>query len=217
MFDFDDKDEGGSVGPWISWKFKGTEDRNVDPRSFAIRGKDEHGNAFTAQFDGFKTGVALDLDSVKQGFIRDGSRGAPPERVWGTTKRPDESKKPSGAFAWSKAFSIRVATSKTETATWEDASWGGYEGFRRLATQIKAAGDQGNRSPVIVLTGVEEIDAKNGKAGVPIFEIKSWVNRPAAFATETMTGFDAAPETPLSQQAAPKAPAVAAEDAADFG
>lgn len=212
MFDFDDKDEGGSAGPWISWKFKGTEDRTVDPRSFAIRGKDITGGSFTKQFNGFAGGVVLDLPSVKQGFIKDGLRGSPPERTWGTTQRPDDSKKPSGAFAWSKAFSIRVAISKTEVATWEDASWGGYEGFRRLATLIKGAGDQGALCPVVVMTGVEEVDAKNGKAGVPIFAIKAWVKRPDVFAGEAMKGFDDEAPKPVAKPAEPQPATIDAED-----
>lgn len=215
MFDFDDSQEGGSTGPWISWKAKGTEDRSVNPKSFAIRGKDGE-ESYTRQFDGFARGVALDLESCQQGYIKDGTRNMPPERKWGVRDRPDDSKKPSGAYSWSKAFSIRVATSKTETATWEDASWGGYEGFRRLAGKIKAAGDKPGQSPVVRIVGTEDGESARGKFSVPIFDIVQWVSKPGVFTQAQTMAFDDTPE-PAPQPVAKPAPAPMPADIEDFG
>jgi hypothetical protein len=205
MFDFDTTEGGGSKGPWVRWTADGSAKKGLPPKSFALRGKDENDASFERVFDGFAKGVVVNLDTVQQGWQRDNGHGQAPTREWSKTPtRPDDSKTASGKFAWSRMFGCRIAIGGGEMATWEDASWGGYEGFRRLAVQIKeqAPGNPG-KCPVVKLTGIEEKRFNGGSSCIPIVQIVQWIDPPACFA-EDGEGFDTTEQTPASTQAAPQ-------------
>lgn len=197
-FDFDTEagGGGGEQGPFIKWYTAGSAAKSIPPKTFAIRGKPDGADEYEETvFDTFATtGVVLNLDSVKQGWEKDVTNGAP-ERVYAPQcdprNRPDDSKKQSGAYAWSNLFGIRVAIGGGNTAWWSDASWGGYEAFKRLAKLIHAeAGANTGKCPLVKLTGIEEGQSKNGKFAVPILTIASWVKRPECFDAEPAMAFD---------------------------
>jgi hypothetical protein len=96
--------------------------------------------------------------------------------------RPDESKKMSGAFAWSKALSVRCAIGGGQAATWEQGSFAAFEGFNRLKGQILAEwaanSQNGVLLPMVQQTGVERMDLPNGAANIPLLSVVGWVARP---------------------------------------
>lgn len=184
---------GGSKGPWISFKPKGSAKHGFPYKSWTLRDKTDAGSTFNL----FKTieapGIVLDVyakgaelcGSLKLGFSKsDGTPGVAPERRWFASplraeQRPDESKKVTGGYQWTNSLSIRVAINKTETATWEDDGWGVYKGFNVLAKAISAglATNEG-MCPMVRCTGyVDEGTGQNGTS-VPLFEIVKWVQRP---------------------------------------
>lgn len=220
-FDFDTEagGGGGEQGPFIKWYTAGSAAKSIPPKTFAIRGKAEGEEEYTETiFEKFTTtGVVLNLESTKQGWEKDVTNGAP-ERVYAPQcdprNRPDDSKKQSGAFAWSNLFGIRVATGGAETAWWSDASWGGYEAFKRLAKQIHAEADANpGKAPLVKMTGIEEGQSKNGKFAVPILTVTSWVRRPTCFDAEPAMAFDTGEPASLPPAASPApAPAPSPED-----
>jgi hypothetical protein len=152
-----------------------------------LRSKDANGNRVEQAIPAFAAGCVMDLDTLKLGWEKDGAQGMAPERRWNpsvsqATQRPDESKKPSGAFCWSKALSVRVAVNATQAATWEQGSFGAYEAFSRLSRQIMAEwganSQNGKLLPVVIMTGVEKLQLKSGTANLPILSIAKWVPRP---------------------------------------
>lgn len=194
-FDFDGSAGGaggGEPGPYISWGAKGSAEKGLPPRSFIIRDRiADDGPWEETAFEGFKKGVALNLTSVKQGW----KNGDTNDRQWGVDlkKRPDESKRDGGGFAWSIMFGARVAIGGGKSAWWEDSSWGGYEGFKRLAQRIDAAiqekPSRADLAPVVILTDTEKKEFKRGNTHVPILEVKDWVARPDCFETPDPVGF----------------------------
>lgn len=226
MFNIDTGDSGTSQGPWITWSSNGSAEKGIAPRSWVLRSKDANGNRVEQAIPAFAQGCVMDLDTLKLGWEKDGARGMAPERRWNPsisqpTPRPDESKKPNGKYAWSKALSVRVAVSATQAATWEQGSFGAYEAFSMLSKKINAewsANSQNGRLlPVIVMTGVEKKDLPSGPSNLPILSIAKWVERPACLsadapmiATEAPTPAYTAPAPtftppPAQPQAAPSA------------
>lgn len=223
MFAIDTGDTGGSLGPWISWTSNGSAMKGFQPKKWILRGKDEAGNKTEEMVPAFETGCVMDLDSLKLGWEKDGATGMAPERRWNpsisqATPRPDESKKQSGAFAWSRALTVRLAIGGGAAATWEQGSFAAYAAFEKLAKQIQAQYPGDGRLPLVVQTGVEERKLPNGSANIPILEIKDWVQRPDCLKDDApviATG-DAAPAAqpapapqPAPQPAASSVPASA--------
>lgn len=213
MFAIDTGDTGGSLGPWISWTSNGSAMKGFQPMKWVLRGKDDNDNKTETMVPGFEAGCVMDIDSLKLGWEKDGAKGVAPERRWNpsisqATPRPDESKKPSGAYAWSRALSVRLAIGGGAAATWEQGSFAAYAAFERLAKQIMAEHPGDNRLPLVVQTGVEKRSLKSGDANIPILEIKDWVARPdclksdaPAIATGTAEPAPAAQTAPAPQPA----------------
>lgn len=228
MFDIDTGSDSGSLGPWLAWSSNGSAEKGFPPRSWVLRGKDERGEKTETVVPAFANGCVLDLDSLKLGWERDGGKGQAPERRWNpsirqATPRPDESKKLTGSFTWSRALTVRCAIGGGRAATWEQGSFAAYEAFSRLAKQISAQHPGDASLPLVKQTGVEKRDLPNGSANIPILEIVKWVPRPECLKADapviaTGGGFDepAPKPVPLSQQAAAKAPAPLPEDASEF-
>jgi len=207
MFTIDTGDTGGSLGPWISWTSNGSAQKGFAPMSWVLRGKDENDEKFENVIPAFANGCVMDLDSLKLGWEKDGASGMAPERRWNPSieqsqPRPDDSKKPSGAYAWSQALSVRCAIGDGKAATWEQGSFGAYQAFARLAKQIEQAHPGDNRLPLVKQTGVETKKLTQGNSNTPILEIVDWVARPDCLKVDPPAIATAVPAT---QQAAPPA------------
>lgn len=216
----------GSKGPWMTWTSNGSAAKGFAPKSWVTRGTDDAGNKFEQVFDGFATPCVFDTESLKLGWEKDGAAGQAPERRYSShysqpMQRPDESKKPSGAFAWSNCLQVRVATSQTQAMTWEQGSFGAYEAFVRLSKQIEAQWQEHSQNgallPVVQMTDVEARTLKSGSTNIPILTIVKWVPRPdvlkddaPAIATNAAPAQQAAAPAPQTPAPAPaQAPAQA--------
>jgi len=226
MFTIDTGENGGSQGPWISWTSNGSAEKGFPPRSWVLRDKDEHGNKSETVVPAFVNGCVIDLDTLKLGWEKDGAKGQAPERRWNpsvsqSTPRPDESKKLSGAYAWSKALSVRCAIGGGKSATWEQGSFAAYEAFARLSKQIMAEwgthSQNGALLPVVQMTGTEKRELSNGSANLPVLTIVKWVPRPDCLkAAPPVIATEAPAPQPVQQQAAAPAPAANVPQDAEF-
>ena len=187
MFTIDTGETGGSQGPWLNWTSNGSMQKQLQAKSWALRGKDENDEKFEHNVPAFETGCVLDLDTLQLGWMKDGGQGQAPIKQWNAhfsqaTQRPDDSKKISGAYAWSAALSIRCAIGEGRAATWEQASFGAYDAFSKLSKQISAEwaekSQNGKLLPLVKQTGVETQQLKSGASNKPILSVVQWVERP---------------------------------------
>jgi hypothetical protein len=227
MFSIDTGDTGGSKGPWLSWTSNGSAEKGFAPRSWVLREKDEaSGQTILAVIPAFVNGCVMDLDTLKLGWEKDGAKGQAPERRWNpsvsqSTPRPDESKKASGAYAWSRALSVRCAIGGGKAATWEQGSFGAYDAFTALSKQIMAQwashSQNGTLLPLVKQVGVEKRQLPSGTANIPTLTIDRWVPRPACLCADAPV-ISAEPEeyTPAKAAPPPAAPAPAAPADAEF-
>jgi len=211
-FDIDTGSEVGSRGPWMSWTSNGSAMKGFAPKSWVLRGKDERDEKFEHVVDAFNTGCVLDLDTLQLGWMKDGVTGQAPEKRWNptisqSTARPDESKKQSGAYAWSAALSIRCAIGGGQAATWEQASFGSYDAFSKLAKQISAEwsvnSQNGKMLPLVKQTSVETQQLKSGASNKPVLQVVQWVERPDCLNDDAPA---IATQPPAVQQTAPPTP-----------
>ena len=225
MFAIDTGDNGGSQGPWISWSSNGSAEKGFTPRSWVLRDKDANGAKSETMIPAFVNGCVIDLDSLKLGWEKDGAKGQAPERKWNpsisqATQRPDESKKTSGSFAWSRAPSVRCAIGGGQAATWEQGSFAAYEAFTRLSKQIMeqwaAHSQNGKLLPLVKQTGIETKDLSSGKANIPLLSIAKWVDRPDCLKGEVPMIATAAPPAPAPVQQVTQAAATTIPDDASF-
>ena len=217
--------EGGSRGPWMTWTSEGSARKGLKPESwvkrYKVEGTDDWAND---EIPAFTNGCVMDLDSLKLGWEKDGGKGVAPERRWNpsvsqATPRPDDSKKPGGGFVWSKALTVRCAIGNGEAATWEQASFGAYEAFTKLAQQIMAQYPGDGRLPLVKQTGVERRQLPNGNTSIPVLEVADWVARPDCLKEDAPaidTGAQPA-ETAQAAQAAAANAAPASSVPADAG
>ena len=191
------------MGPWMSWTSNGSAMKGFAPKLWVLRGKDENDTKFEHVVEAFNTGCVLDLDTLQLGWMKDGATGQAPEKKWNPhfsqkTPRPDESKKPSGAYAWSNALSIRCAIGGGQAATWEQAAFGAYDAFSKLSKQISAEwgekSQNGRLLPLVKQTGVESQALKSGTSNKPILQVVQWVERPDCLKADAPTIATAAPE-----------------------
>ncbi len=177
----------GSQGPWMTWSSNGSAAKGFSPKSWIMRGKDANDQKFEQVFEGFTNPCVFDLDSLKLGWEQDGAQGQAPERRYSyhysqAMPRPDESKKPNGAFTWSNCLQVRVATSQTQAVTWKQGSFGAYQAFVKLAKLIEAQWAEHSQNgvllPVVQMTGVEERSLQSGSTNIPFLEIVKWAPRP---------------------------------------
>lgn len=213
-FEIDTGNEGGSLGPWMNWTSNGSAMKGFPPKSWVLRGKDENDEKFERVIEGFANGCVMDLDTLQLGWMKDGATGQAPEKRWNpsvsqATPRPDESKKQSGAYAWSQALSIRCAIGGGQAATWEQASFGAYDAFSKLAKQISAEwgakSQNGKLLPLVKQTGVESQTLKSGTSNKPVLQVVDWVERPDCLKADA-PAIATAPTEP-TPQAAPATPA----------
>lgn len=225
-------ESGGSQGPWISFKPKGSAKHGLPYKSWVIRSKTDTGSRIERFTVMEGRGVVLDIyakggqlcGSLKLGWTKsDGETGKAPERRWWQSPlrsepRPDESKTALGGYVWRNALHVRVAVTKEQAVTWEDEGWGGYKGFSHLVKQMNAgfAANEG-LCPMVRCTGYVDEGSGNSTTFVPVFEIIKWVPRPACLAEaapaiaapaaavdDDLGGYDGAPtaKTTTSQTAA---------------
>lgn len=186
-------DGGGSKGPWISFKPKGSAKNGLPYKSWTLRTKTDMGSDIAAFPLMENPGVVLDMyakggqlcGSLKLGFSKsDGTAGVAPERRWFQSPlraepRPDESKKAAGGFVWSNALSVRCAIGGGKVATWEDDGWGVYKGFSALVKVLNAgfAANEG-LCPMVRCTGYVQEGSGQNTTFVPQIEVVKWVPRP---------------------------------------
>lgn len=208
-FAIDTGNEGGTLGPWMNWTSNGSAMKGFPPKSWVLRGKNENDEKFEHVIDGFANGCVMDLDTLQLGWMKDGATGQAPEKRWNpsvsqATPRPDESKKQSGAYAWSQALSIRCAIGNGQAATWEQASFGAYDAFSKLAKQISAEwpekSQNGKLLPLVKQVGVESQTLKSGTSNKPVLQVVDWVERPDCLKADAPA---IATQEPAPQQAAP--------------
>lgn len=204
----------GARGPYMSWTSNGSAMKGFPPKSWVLRGKDENDEKFEHVIEAFTTGCVMDLDTLQLGWMKDGAQGQAPEKRWNpsvsqATPRPDESKKPSGAYAWSAALSIRCAIGGGQAATWEQASFGAYDAFSKLAKQISAEwgekSQNGKLLPLVKQTGVETQQLKSGASNKPVLQVVQWVERPDCLKDDA-PAIATQPEQPATQPAQPAPP-----------
>ena len=186
-FVIDTGETGGSKGPWMSWTSNGSAMKGFKPKSWVLRGKDANDQKFEKVIPAFENGCVMDLDTLQLGWMKDGATGQAPEKRWNpsisqATPRPDDSKKPSGAYAWSAALSVRCAIGGGEAATWEQAAFGAYDAFSKLSKQIAAEwsekSENGKLLPLVKQTGVESQTLQSGTSNKPVLTVVQWVPRP---------------------------------------
>ena len=204
----------------MSWTSNGSAMKGFAPKSWVLRGKDGNDQKFENVVPAFANGCVMDLDSLQLGWMKDGGTGQAPEKKWNpsvsqATPRPDESKKPSGnGYAWSQALSVRCAIGDGQAATWEQASWGAYDAFSKLAKQIAAEWSEKSQNgvllPLVKQTGVETQAMTSGSSNKPILEVVEWVPRPDCLKDE-------APAIQTEVAAAQTTAATASEGAAAGG
>ena len=191
-YDFDEGNSGGgSEGPWMSWHAREKLDGSMPSRSFSLRGEDGSENIT----DRIKKGVAFDIDSLKTGWcFSDGTPGVAPEWIWNETPARFSQPQPAdrGTGKWKKGFSIRVAVSKDQAATWSQAGAGAWQGLVSLMRAVKADGGDGE-TVIAAMTDVEEIKFAKGGTSAPVFTVKKWAPRPDCLNTEAETAEAEAP------------------------
>lgn len=171
MANFDmDQGAGGGEGPWLAWSAKGTDDGKVDPRNFYIRDGD-----VKTQFDGFKTGVILDIVNMKTGWQKgEGAKGVAPEWKW----NPSISQMaPKPGDDYKKGFSIRCAVGGGKTANWEQAAVGSWNAFTALIPALQSGPGDGSL-PLVRMTGHKLEQFAKGSTSTPVLEVVKWVPRP---------------------------------------
>lgn len=201
----DTGETGGSKGPWLAWTSNGSMQKNLQAKSWALRGKDANDQKFEHNVPAFEQGCVVDLDTLQLGWMKDGGQGMAPIKQWNPSPaqsmpRPDESKKTQGTgFAWSQALSVRCAIGDGQAATWEQASYGAYDAFAKLSKQINAEwtakSQNGALLPLVKQTGVETQTMKSGTSNKPVLEIVEWVARPECL-TDDAPNISAGDQTP---------------------
>lgn len=205
-FDIDTGSNGGSEGPWLAWSARGTLDGQIDPKSFYLR--DENGKT---AFDGFKTGVVLDIQNMKTGWQRsEGIAGQAPDWRWNPSLSQMQ---PQPGDDYKKGFSIRCAIGGGKTATWEQAGAAAWNAFVALVPSLQQS-PGGDVLPMVQITGTKLQQFKRGSTVEPVLAVVKWVPRPDCLKEGIAAGFAADPTpaaaTPVQQAAPAPAPAPAA-------
>lgn len=179
MFDIDTGTSGsGSSGPYINWHSKESNDGVIPGRSFSLRDQGER-----KVFKGFESGVVFDIDNMKLGWQHStGVQGVSPEWQWNPSLNQYA---PQPSTEWKKGFSIPIATQKGNTAVWEQAAAGAFQGFENLVPSLRNR--EGTKLPVVKIDGYETIQGKRGAYNVPKLVVSEWVDRPEALQTEIAT------------------------------
>lgn len=207
-FDIDTGNQ-GSEGPWISWSARGTQDGTIPPKSFYLR--DESGKAL---FEGFNTGVVLDIEKMRTGWQRsDGVIGQAPDWKWNQSVSQMQ---PQPGDDYKKGLSIPCAIGAGKTATWEQAGAAAWNAFVGLVPALQQQ-PQSDMLPLVRITGTKLQQFKRGSTVEPILEVVKWVPRPDCLKEGAAAGVatDPAPQ-PAAQLAPQPAPAAAVPADAEF-
>ena len=206
MFIIDGGNSGGE-GPWLTWSARGSQDGTIPAKSFYLR--DSNGKTV---YDATQ-GMVLDIDAMKTGWQRsDGIVGQAPEWRWNPTVSQMQ---PSPGDDWKKGFEVRVAIGQGQTASWQQAGAAAWNALMRMAPSLQQR--EGNKLPLVKLTGTHAVQFKRGSTVEPILEVVQWVDRPASLTEGVAAGIAAEP-APAPQpvpQPAPAAPAPAAASVPD--
>ncbi len=208
---FDTGGSGGSEGPWISWSARGTQDGEIPAKSFFIRDTDGK-----VKFDGFSTGVVLDITTMKTGWCySDGVAGQAPDWKMNASLNqfmPDPS---TDGRDYKKGFKVRCAIGGGKTASWDQA---GASVWGALVALVPALQQQPSPDmlPLVRCTGAKFEQFKRGSTNTPILEVVKWVPRPDCLKEGAAAGIATEPAQPVQQQAAAPAPAANVPQDAEF-
>lgn len=188
---------GGSEGPWLQWSARGTLDGAVPAKSFLLRDADGK-----KKFDGFDTGVVLDVANMKTGWCySSGAQGEAPD--W-KMNRSLSKFEPQPGDDYKKGFKMRVAIGGGKTASWDQAGAAAWNAFCGLIPALQSA-PPGDMLPLVRITGTRMQQFKRGSTVEPILEVVKWVPRPDCL-KEGFANVDAGssqPATPPAQAAPP--------------
>ena len=204
---FDAGGSGGSEGPWLQWSARGTLDGAIPAKSFLIRDSDGK-----TKFDGFATGVVLDISSMKTGWCySSGAAGEAPDWKMNASLSafaPDPS---SGDRDYKKGFKIRCAIGGGKTASWDQAGASVWNAFVSLVPALQQQPSP-DMLPLVRCTGAKFEQFKRGSTNTPILEVVKWVPRPDCLKEGAAAGIATEPAQPVQQQAAAQAPVAATAD-----
>lgn len=205
---FDTGGSGGSEGPWLQWSARGTLDGAIPAKSFLIRDADGK-----TKFDGFGTGVVLDISGMKTGWCySSGAAGEAPDWKMNASLSafaPDPS---SGDRDYKKGFKIRCAIGGGKTASWDQAGASVWNAFVALVPALQQQPSP-DMLPLVKCTGANFEQFKRGSTNTPILEVVKWVARPDCLKEGAAAGIatDPAPTQAAAPVAQP-APAAALPD-----
>lgn len=205
---FDTGGGGGSEGPWLSWSARGTLDGAVAAKSFLIRDQDGK-----KKFDGFDTGVVLDISTMKTGWCySSGATGEAPDWKMNASLAqfaPDPS---SGDRDYKKGFKIRCAIGGGKTASWDQAGASVWNAFVALVPELQKQPSP-DMLPLVRCTGAKFEQFKRGSTNTPILEVVKWVPRPDCLKEGAAAGIATDP-APAAAAPAPAAQAAIPDEAA---
>jgi hypothetical protein len=207
---FDTGGSGGSEGPWVQWSARGTLDGAVAAKSFLIRDQDGK-----KKFDGFDTGVVLDISTMKTGWCySSGAQGEAPDWKMNASLAqfaPDPS---SGDRDYKKGFKIRCAIGGGKTASWDQAGASVWNAFVALVPELQKQPSP-DMLPLVRCTGAKFEQFKRGSTNTPILEVVKWVPRPDCLKEGAAAGIATDP-APAAAAPAPAAAHAAIPDEAAF-
>jgi hypothetical protein len=205
---FDTGGSGGSEGPWVQWSARGTLDGAVAAKSFLIRDQDGK-----KKFDGFDTGVVLDISTMKTGWCySSGATGEAPDWKMNASLAqfaPDPS---SGDRDYKKGFKIRCAIGGGKTASWDQAGASVWNAFVALVPELQKQPSP-DMLPLVRCTGAKFEQFKRGSTNTPILEVVKWVPRPDCLKEGAAAGIATDP-APAAAAPAPAAQAAIPDEAA---
>lgn len=204
--DFDTGGSGGSEGPWLQWSARGTLDGAIPAKSFLLRDSDGK-----VKFDGFATGVVLDISTMKTGWCySSGATGEAPDWKMNASLSqfaPDPS---SGDRDYKKGFKIRCAIGGGKTASWDQAGASVWNAFVSLVPELQKQ-PAPDMLPLVRCTGAKFEQFKRGSTNTPILEVVQWVPRPDCLKEGAAAGIatDPAPQPAQTPPPAASVPASA--------
>lgn len=193
-----DTGNSGSEGPYLNW--------GAQKEKFTLRISKEE----TVDFDGFKTGVVLDVQKMKTGWCyTSGIAGQAPQWQMNPTLAAFL---PSPGEEYKKGFKMRVAIGGGKTAAWDQAGAGAWNAFVSLVPALQQA-PEGDVLPLVRMTGVKQVKFTKGSTTEPILEVVKWVPRPDCLKEGVAAGIAT---DPAPAYTTPPPAAAAASASADF-
>ena len=195
----------GSEGPYLNW--------GAQKEKFTLRmSKDE-----TVNFDGFASGVVLDVQKMKTGWCY--TSGLPGQAPIWQMNPTLAAFLPSPSEEYKKGFKMRVAIGGGKTAAWDQAGAGAWNAFVALVPQLQKA-PEGDVLPLVRMTGTKSVKFTKGSTTEPVLEVVKWVPRPdclkEGFAAGIATDTGPSAAEIAAAAAAKAASAAASSAAADF-